>query len=217
MAEQKKTDWERIEEQYCAGVLSLREIASQHGISEGAIRKHAKRKGWSRDLNAKIQQKADDLVRKQEVRSKVRTDSVLTERVLIEANAEAISAIRMGHRSDIRRSRELVNTLLDELSAECGDVEALQQLGEIMRSEDDKGRDTLNDLYHKIISLPSRVKSMKDLTDALKTLIGLEREAYGIDKPDADKKPPMNEKSDEELTARIRELMHEESYAGAKV
>ncbi|EFM4225777.1 hypothetical protein IGC89_000205 [Escherichia coli] len=34
-----KPDWEAIETAYRAGVMSLREIASQHGISEGAIRK----------------------------------------------------------------------------------------------------------------------------------------------------------------------------------
>ncbi|HCM9732348.1 sigma-70 RNA polymerase sigma factor region 4 domain-containing protein [Enterobacter kobei] len=33
-----KPDWEAIETAYRAGVMSLREIASQHGISEGAIR-----------------------------------------------------------------------------------------------------------------------------------------------------------------------------------
>ncbi len=55
-----KPDWEAIETAYRAGVMSLREIASQHGISEGAIRKRAKRDDWSRDLNAKIQQKAED-------------------------------------------------------------------------------------------------------------------------------------------------------------
>ena len=49
-----------------------------------------------------------------------------------------------------------------------------------MLSPDDKGQDKLNDLYHKIISMPQRVKSMKDLSDTLKTLIGLEREAYSI-------------------------------------
>ncbi len=85
-----KPDWEAIETAYRAGVMSLREIASQHGISEGAIRKRAKRDDWSRDLNAKIQQKADDLVRKQEVRKQVRNESTLTERVLIEATAEVI-------------------------------------------------------------------------------------------------------------------------------
>ncbi|MBQ4924947.1 hypothetical protein FDK33_07170 [Citrobacter werkmanii] len=176
-----KPDWEAIETAYRAGVMSLREIASQHGISEGAIRKRAKRNDWSRDLNAKIQQKADDLVRKQEVRKQVRNESTLTERVLIEATAEVIATVRMEHRGDIRRARELTNTLFDELGAQCADVSALEQLGGIMFDPDDKGRDRLNEIYQKVISLPSRVKSMKDLSDSLKTLIGLEREAYSIE------------------------------------
>ena len=176
-----KPDWEAIETAYRAGVMSLREIASQHGISEGAIRKRAKRDEWSRDLNAKIQQKADDLVRKQEVRKQVRNESTLTERVLIEATAEVIATVRMEHRGDIRRARELTNTLFDELGAQCADVSALEQLGDIMFDPDDKGRDRLNEIYQKVISLPSRVKSMKDLSDSLKTLIGLEREAYSIE------------------------------------
>lgn len=33
-------DWEAIETAYRAGMMSLREIAAQHGISEGAIRNH---------------------------------------------------------------------------------------------------------------------------------------------------------------------------------
>ena len=176
-----KPDWEAIETAYRAGVMSLREIASQHGISEGAIRKRAKRDDWSRDLNAKIQQKADDLVRKQEVRKQVRNESTLTERVLIEATAEVIATVRMEHRGDIRRARELTNTLFDELGAQCADVSALEQLGDIMFDPNDKGRDRLNEIYQKVISLPSRVKSMKDLSDSLKTLIGLEREAYSIE------------------------------------
>ena len=176
-----KPDWEAIETAYRAGGMSLREIASQHGISEGAIRKRAKRDDWSRDLNAKIQQKADDLVRKQEVRKQVRNESTLTERVLIEATAEVIATVRMEHRGDIRRARELTNMLFDELGAQCADVSALERLGDIMFDPDDKGRDRLNEIYQKVISLPSRVKSMKDLSDSLKTLIGLEREAYSIE------------------------------------
>ncbi|EBL0365584.1 hypothetical protein FQO80_22355 [Salmonella enterica] len=35
-----KPDWEAIETAYRAGVMSLREIASHHGISEGAIGPH---------------------------------------------------------------------------------------------------------------------------------------------------------------------------------
>ncbi|EMC1808322.1 hypothetical protein ACNEVU_001003 [Escherichia coli] len=174
-------DWEAIESAYRAGVLSLREIASQHGISEGAIRKRAKRDDWSRDISAKVKERADDLVRKAEVRKQVRAESALSERVLIESTAEAIANVRMEHRGDIRRARELANLLFEELSVDCTDIEMMKKLGEFMFEPDEKtGRDKLNEIYQKTISLPSRVKSMKDLSDTLKTLIGLEREAYSI-------------------------------------
>ncbi|EHK8991093.1 hypothetical protein KCT17_003661 [Escherichia coli] len=175
-----KPDWEAIESAYRAGVLSLREIASRHGVAESSIRKRAKRDEWERDLSAKIQAKAEAKVRKAEVRKQVRAENAESERELIEATAEAIATVRMEHRGDIRRSRSLVNQLFDELAGECGDVEALVKLGEMMRCEDDKGMDKLNDLYQKIISLPSRVKAVKDLSDSLKTLVALEREAYNI-------------------------------------
>ncbi|KUQ08864.1 hypothetical protein AWI07_12430 [Enterobacter roggenkampii] len=176
-----KPDWEAIESAYRAGVLSVRELAGKYGISHQAISKRAKKEGWERDLKAKVQAKADALVAKREVAKQVATESTISERQLIEATAEVIATVRMEHRGDIRRARELTNTLFDELAGECGDVAALEMLGDLMRREDDKGQDKLNDLYHKIISLPSRVKSMKDLSDSLKTLIGLEREAYSIE------------------------------------
>ncbi|MCT0129131.1 hypothetical protein KUA05_11420, partial [Proteus mirabilis] len=66
-------------------------------------------------------------------------------------------------------------------SAECADVPALRKLGELMFSPDDNGRDKLNEIYHSIISLPERVKSAKALSETLKNLVGLERQAYGLD------------------------------------
>lgn len=177
----KKPDWEAIESVYRAGLMSLREIASLHGISEGAIRKRAKRDNWSRDLNAKVRSRADDLVRKQQVRKQVRSEVKLSERVLIEASAEIIATVRMEHRGDIRRARELANYLFDELGAECTNIDTLKQLGQLMFAPDDNGRDKLNEIYHAIISLPERVKAVKALSETLKHLINLERQAYGID------------------------------------
>lgn len=182
-----KPDWEAIESAYRAGVMSLREIASQNGISEGAIRKRAKRDEWSRDLNAKVKERADDLVRKAEVRKQVRSETVLSERVLIEATAEVIATVRMEHRGDIRRARTLANALFDELEAECADIESLRKLGALMLDPDENGRDRLNELYHAIISMPERVKSMKALSETLKNLIGLERQAYSMDEGEKDK------------------------------
>lgn len=177
----KRPDWEAIESAYRAGVMSLREIASQHGITHGAINKRAKKEGWERSLKEKINQKAEALVSKREVSTKVSTEKTISERILIEANAEVIANVRMEHRGDIRRARELTNNLFDELSAECADVPALRKLGELMFSPDDNGRDKLNEIYHSIISLPERVKSAKSLSETFKNLVGLERQAYGLD------------------------------------
>ena len=57
---------------------------------------------------------------------------------------------------------------------------------------------------------------MKDLADSLKNLIALERQAYSLDDPDAGKQSPIGDKSDDDLTRRIQELMHGKPDAGAK-
>jgi hypothetical protein len=176
-AEKKAPDWERIEHDYRAGILSLREIAKDAGITEGAVRKRAKRDGWERDLAAKIQAKADALVRKAEVRGQY---AAATERDIIEANAERIAQVRGEHRADITRMRALVLRLLAECEAEAGDPALFAELGDILRSADENGTDRLNDAYHKAIALPTRIKSVKELADTLKTLVALEREAYDI-------------------------------------
>ncbi|EJD6328083.1 hypothetical protein KDA12_08140 [Proteus mirabilis] len=177
----KRPDWEAIESAYRAGVMSIREIASQYEITHQAISKRAKKEGWERDLKAKVKARAENLVAKREVASLVATEKAISERQLIEANAEVIANVRMEHRGDIRRARELTNNLFDELTAECADVPALRKLGELMFSPDDNGRDKLNEIYHSIISLPERVKSAKALSETLKNLVGLERQAYGLD------------------------------------
>ncbi|HCT7991218.1 TPA: hypothetical protein SMT34_003711 [Proteus mirabilis] len=177
----KRPDWEAIESAYRAGVMSIREIASQYEITHQAISKRAKKEGWERDLKAKVKARAENLVAKREVASLVATEKAISERQLIEANAEVIANVRMEHRGDIRRARELTNNLFDELSAECADVPALRKLGELMFSPDDNGRDKLNEIYHSIISLPERVKLAKSLSETFKNLVGLERQAYGLD------------------------------------
>lgn len=182
MAQEKKAapDWERIEGEYRAGLLSVREIAASQGITHGAIQKRAKRDGWERNLSKRIQDKAERLVASREVATQVATETAIPERLLIEANAEVIATIRLSHRKDIARSRNLAMSLLVELESVTGNIELFEQLGEILRAPDDKGQDKRNDLYQKVISMSGRVSNMKSLSDTLKTLIGLEREAYGI-------------------------------------
>ena len=175
-----------------AGIKALRQIAGEHGISEGAVRKRAKRDDWTRDLSARIQDKAEQLVRKDAVRSEVRMQAAASERQIVDANAQAVADIRLGHRRDIFRARSLTNALLDELEHQAGTeaAELLAELGEIMREPDDNGQDKRNDLYRRIISLPERSKTMKLLADSLRVVVDMERSAFGMDAKDADKAQP---------------------------
>ena len=178
-------DWERIELDYRAGIKTLRQIAGEHGITEGAIRKRAKRDGWERDLAGKIQAKADAIVQRAALRDATRPTPA-AEREVIETAALAVADVRLAHRADIHRTRRICMNLLDELDYQTGaeNVALLQELGEMMRSPDSYGRDKLNDLYHKIISLPGRAKTMKELSDSLRILVALERQAFGMDADD---------------------------------
>lgn len=179
-------DWERVELDYRAGIKSLRQIAGEHDLSEGAVRKRAKRDGWERDLAAKIQARAETLVRKEAVRTEVRTERAATERQVIEANALAVADVRLAHRRDITRTRSITMALLEELELQTGrdTITMLKELGDLMWNPDEKGQDKLNDTYLKIISLPGRAKTMKDLGDSLRVLIALERQAFGLDDKD---------------------------------
>jgi len=182
MTQEKKAapDWERIEADYRAGLLSVREIAASQGITHGAINKRAKRDGWERDLSAKIKAKADSLVSKREVSTQVSAEKVVTDRLIVEANAEVIAQVRLSHRADISRSRRLVMTLLEELEHQTEHRELYEKLGELMMSPDENGRDKLFEAYMKAMALSGRTSTMKALSDSLKTLIGLEREAYDL-------------------------------------
>ncbi|WP_324734110.1 hypothetical protein [Pseudomonas paeninsulae] len=181
MSSKPPIDWESIERDYRAGLLSVREIASARSTSHTAINKRAKRDGWDRDLKAKIKARADALVSKQEVSTQVSTAGAETEREIVESNALAIVSVRMNHRTDISRSRRLANALLEELEGMTGSRELFAQLGVLLASPDGNGQDKLSELYHKVIALPGRSKVLKELSDTLKTMITLERQAYNLD------------------------------------
>jgi predicted transcriptional regulator len=151
--EKRIIDWEAVERDYRAGVKTLREIAAEHGITDTAVRKRAKRDDWVRDLSKRISAKAEALVRKQAVRKKVRKEFANQEQQIIEANAQAIVDIRLSHRKDIALAKGVVSGLLEELTIA------------------ERAPETLTE----------RSRTAKTLSDALSTLIDKERQAFNID------------------------------------
>jgi len=182
MATQKVAiDWELVEVHYRAGIRSLKDIGAEYGVSDAGILKKAKKEGWTRDLAAKIKAKADAKVSAAVVSAEVSAAKALTENTVVEANAELQYRIRMSHRTDIARVKNLLIMLLAEAEHQGANVALYQELGELLFQPDDKGTDKLNEIYRKAMSLPSRVGVLKQITETLALLIKLEREAFGID------------------------------------
>lgn len=194
MAERKKIDWERIELDYRAGIKTLRQIADEHGISNPAIAKRAKKEGWERDLSAKIAKKAEILVSKEMVSREVSKEKMLTEQVIIDANANASATVQLRQRKDVARYQDLVNKLFDELDTISGNenAAALEQLSTLIENEALAGEEALA-VFNRVSSLPSRVKVAKDLGDTIAKLIPLERAIYKMDKEVEERKDPLGD------------------------
>ncbi len=198
MSARTAPDWERIQAQYAAGTMSTREIAAEHCISHTAINKRARIHGWERSLRDQINARAEAKLSRAtvaaelgevsngEVSTRVSAGSRHAEKVVIEVESEVRARVKLAHRSDIRRARDLGRRLFEELEAQSIDPALLAQFGECMRSPNDQGADRLNDLYLKVISLPSRADTAKKLIEVMRMSVALEREAYSMDAPGAE-------------------------------
>jgi hypothetical protein len=201
-------DWERIEADYRAGILSLREIAANTaGANHVAIARRAKKEGWTRDLSARIQAKADELVTKQAVTAEETEKRAVTDRTIVEVNAQAVANVRLSHRNDIAKSRHLAMTLLRELELQTDNIDILETLADLVTDigEDaTKGQRDVHEkrleAFSKIISSASRIDSMKKLADTLRTLVLVEREAWGIQNSNEGETP-------QTITKLVREIV----------
>lgn len=214
-------DWSLIEADFRAGLKSLRQIGAEHSLTEGAIRKRAKKHDWTRDLSARIQAKAQMLVRKEAVRGTVRTPERIPESDVIDANANLVYGVQMAHRADTARARALVLGLMDDLETLGGlgglggisgmDLaEALQDQSHPANnpSEADKRRAArLRQTLDAVLSVPSRIDSGKKLVETLEKLIRIEREIYDITAASADDKSQPASMTDTARTSRLMSLL----------
>lgn len=179
----KQTDWEKVEKLYRAGQLSVREIARQHSISDGAIRKKAKSLGWERDLTDKVREK----VRNELVRTKVRTDDPITEKEIVEQAASIGVSVVHGHQKRIGKAQALTDLLIDQLES------AITSRSKIEDDIEDETREDSTtqrrNAMLKAIALPTHAQALQSIANSMKTFVGLERQAFNIDDNDSGDSP----------------------------
>ena len=167
-AQRKQIDWEKIEVEYRAGVLSLREISAGHDISHVSIAKRAKREGWVRDLSAKIKAQALEQVNKAAVNTTV---NATTERDVVAVNAKLQADRILEHRKDLARLCEIEQKFVEELGGE-GDAPTKRfittYLGQIIEKD-------------VPLSIAEKASTLQALANVRSRRIELERKVFGIE------------------------------------
>jgi len=183
----RSVDWESIEREYRAGLQSVRQIAKRAGITHRSVQKKAEKQGWVRDLGARIRQEADAKVAREAVANSVaaRAEQVATECDIVTAESNVQVAIRLRQRTDIRSGIEIVQRMLAELGAQTVKADELEAWALLAAKDqsagDEKALAKGVDAFLKMVNLPTRIAGIQKLAEALKTLIALERQAFGIE------------------------------------
>lgn len=182
MAEEPKRniDWEKIEAEYRAGQLSVSEIGRLNSCSHTAINKRAKREGWTRDLAAKV---------RQEVSARLVSEGVsaTNARETVELAAERDIQLIREHRRDISNGRMAVKELVDELLDAGRNRDEIEEAIEHETASDQNGKRRA--MMLKAVSLGTRAGVASNLSVALKNLVTIERQAFGLENglpPDGD-------------------------------
>lgn len=107
----KQPDWEAIERAYRAGMLSVRSIAESHNLTEGAVRKRAKKEGWARDLSDQVKAAArEKLVRAVRIEG-THEDKVRTDAEIVDEASDAAASVVLAHRVGLAQWRTIANKL----------------------------------------------------------------------------------------------------------
>lgn len=194
--------WPTIEADFRAGIKSIRQIAREHGLSETAIRKRAKAEDWTRDLSAAIQAKADDLVRREAVRNEVRAANQIPDKVVVDANANAVYRVQMAHRAGLTKLSVLRDGLLSELEQAATPAAAPAP----ETADGEKGDDAAEPQPAAGLTLPTRIAALKQLAEVDEKIRRGEREAYGIDKIQPDEGGIVSKLTDAERASRLAAL-----------
>jgi hypothetical protein len=172
-----KLDLVKGEALFRAG-LSLEAIGSKCGVSKQAVDKAAKKLGWKRDLTQRV---ADAVDRKlTEVDAAVDEAHAQEDEAIVKAAALARADVVVSHRKDIRNASSIVGLLMDQLQSVAVHRESIEDLIE-EDTKDDRTTQRRTAML-RAVALPTHAGVIRDLSAAMKNLIGLDREAHGLDK-----------------------------------
>lgn len=156
---------------------SVRTIGEELGLPKSTVDRWARADGWKKP-GAK---KAPPTVPMELL------DAGLSPEEAIAVAVNTGVSVVTGHRADINAAKDLVRVLMQQLRDTSIHVETIEEL---IGAEEVSGR--RRDAMLHAVSLPERAITMLRLSSSMKTLIELERIAFGLDlKKPGEEKPPV--------------------------
>lgn len=171
-----KIDWEALEREYRADVMSNVALAKKYSCAESSIRKRAKKYGWTKDLTKKVRERASAKL----ARVSVRTSNAQEDEKAIEEAAQVTVNVVLGHRQDLKQGRDICRLMLEELQDGTKHRVLIDEIVE--QAADEEGwSDKARAAAQRAISLPSRSGVLRDLAQAMHKFQAMERTAFNID------------------------------------
>ena len=197
VGKKKEIDWDNIEREYRADVVSIAQIARENGVASSTIRSRAKAQGWVRDLSTRIKMRADEFVNQDAIKNAITTIKD-NEELTVDENARLTAGVRLAHRKDISRARLATQELFTELEGTIGEAnrERLDKLlSKIIDVEDGIDADDWRAIaaYKRAISLSSSIGNLQKLADTMTKFVALERQAWNLDSLDDKTHDPLTE------------------------
>jgi hypothetical protein len=191
-SKRRPIDWERIEAEYRAGQLSIREIGRQHKVNDRAIRLRAADEQWERALAERVRAKVKERLVREDAglpatphptpqstpRGLARAPADKDESI-VEAAAERGAAVVRLERTDISELRETKAILHERLQKALKDHDEIVQTI-IEETKDDK-RATRRRNMLEAVGLAAVMDIAVSLTGMVAKIHPLERKAFNLD------------------------------------
>lgn len=178
----RQHDWQAIERDYRTGRYTLRELERKHGAPFATIGQRAKREGWTQDLRDAVKAATSAKLIESLVTQESHAATQATV-ATVQAAAEQNTQVIFGHRAKARVAADVTMQLLAELQATAQLAEHADKLVHILAGDEPDAIDlkAARGVVERALSLNGRASTVKQLCDALRIVVGIERTAFGLD------------------------------------
>lgn len=177
----RRVDMGKIERQYRAGMLTISEIAREAGLPESNVRYYAKTKGWKRDLTDEMRSRTrtkmvENLAKiypggESEIAGAIK--NIEDEEIIEQASRTQVNVVR-EHQKTVGHCHSLTLRMLNELDTTTS---LRGELEEMIKSDVAPVRQRA---LMNAVSLGARSTIMRDLANAARVWVLLERQAFNI-------------------------------------